>query len=1020
MIAGLLHDFQCVFSKDENDLGYTHLVEHEIDTGDAKPVKVPPRRMPLAFAGEDLNAIQKLQAQGTIRPSSSPWAAPLVLVRKREGSVRPCVDFRALNSRTKKDAFPIPKTQDCLDALEGASLFSTLDITSAYNQIPVRAEDIAKTAFVSKYGLFEFTTMPFGLCNAPATFQRLMEVALSGLQWTSCLIYLDDVLIFGRSFDEHMARLRLVLQRIADANLKFKPKKCHFLEGKVVFLGHVVSKEGLLPNPDNIKKLVDWPVPETVTQVRALLGLGNYYRRFVKGFSQIAQPLTDLTKKGKTFIWDDGCQTAFERLKQALISPDIMAFPSETGQFILDTDASDRAIGAVLSQVHNDEERVIAYGSHVLNRAERNYCVTDRELLAVKHFILHYKHYLLGRKFLVRSDHQALRWLFSLKEPKSRIASWIELLSAFDFEVEYRAGRKHGNDDALSRCHNPRDCSCELETESLKCGPCPKCDKRSVEMHSNWQDSHETLRTARTNTAYQHFGLGRITWILTLLWVGLMFLCSLPSVSGSNTMGFQTLNTLRRSQHLSRGSQNPVELSSKWHAVGNGKRIRSLQSSDPDLSPILEWKKSGSRPYGPVVCGSSPATRHYWNLWDSLVMQDGILMREFTKKDCITKYLQLLVPAEMRKEVLYQMHNTLISGHLGRKKTREKVLQHYYWFGVRDDVNNWVRNCDTCASVKSPTQKLKAPMGSMPVGAPLDRLETDLMGPLPLTPRGNRFILVVTDYFTKWVEIFAVPDQSAITCAEIILNEVIARFGCCYDLHSDQGRNFESRIFAELCRLLEIRKTRTSPGNPKCNGQTERFNKTLIRMIKAYLKGQQTDWDRNLGCLAAAYRSSQHESTGMTPNLLMLGREVRLPAEIMFGSGTNHVGEEITSYGQYVDQLRERMQKAHALAREHLAAAAKRRKRDHDFKLHMHRYEAGDLAWYLTNKNQLATSPKLRRPYEGPYLVLHRISDLDYIIQFNSEGKKQLVNHDRLKPYEGEQKLKWAKTALQKYKKSSH
>ena len=267
------------------------------------------------------------------------------------------------------------------------------------------------------------------------------------------------------------------------------------------------------------------------------------------------------------------------------------------------------------------------------------------------------------------------------------------------------------------------------------------------------------------------------------------------------------------------------------------KTLRSLQLADKDLAQILKWKQSGKRPFGPVVCRSSPVTRHYWNQWDTLEVSDGILYRRYTKQDCSGSYIQFLVPASLRKEILKLMHDSPISGHLGKKKTCARVLQHFYWCGVGDDVQNWIRQCDTCGSIKAPPRRYRAPLGAMPVGAPLDRLGTDFLGPLPLTPRGNRHILVVTDYFTKWVEIFAVPDQTAVTTAEVILNEVIARFGCPYEIHSDQGRNFESQIFAELCRLLEVRKTRTSPGNPKCNGQTERFNKTLIRLIKAYLKG---------------------------------------------------------------------------------------------------------------------------------------------------------------------------------------
>ena len=422
----LLINKQNAFSSHEDDLGLTNLGEHEINTGDTPPIRLPPRRTPHAFAGEDAKAINQLMTRGIIRPSTSPWASPVVLVRKKNGEVRHCIDYRRVNSVTKRDAFPLPRTEDCLDAVAGAKLFTTLDITSAYNQIPVKAEDIPKTAFVTRNGLFEYVRMPFGLCNAPATFQRIIELALRWLQWTSCLIYLDDIIIFGKDFDEHISRLKSVLERITLSGLKLRPDKCHLFKEEVTFLGHVVSKNGILPNPDNVTKLVNWGTPQNVTEVRAFLGLANYYRRFIRSHSEVARPLTQLTKKDHLFVWTSECEKSFPKVKQILISPDIMAYPLQDGQFVLNTDACDFSIGTVLSQVQNGKERVIAYGSKTLLKSERNYCVTDKELLAMKVFIEYYKHYLLGRRFLVRTDYQALKWLFSLKDPKQRIARWIE------------------------------------------------------------------------------------------------------------------------------------------------------------------------------------------------------------------------------------------------------------------------------------------------------------------------------------------------------------------------------------------------------------------------------------------------------------------------------------------------------------------------------------------------------------------------------------------------------------------
>ena len=254
----------------------------------------------------------KLYRQGSNRPSTSPWASPLVLVRKTYGKVRPCVDYRRVNTVTTKDAFPIPRVQDCLDALSGAAIFSTLDITSAYHQIPVKETDVPKTAFCSNNGLWEFVTMLFGLCNATATFQRTLELALSGLQWTSCLAYLDDV-IFVKDFDTHLTRLQSVLDRIVMAGLKLSPGKCHLFQPEVTFLGHVLSQEGVLPNPDNVSKLVHWPTPKDVTDVWAYLGLASYYRRHVRNFSEVARPLIDLTKKNHNFVWDQKCHLNFDK-----------------------------------------------------------------------------------------------------------------------------------------------------------------------------------------------------------------------------------------------------------------------------------------------------------------------------------------------------------------------------------------------------------------------------------------------------------------------------------------------------------------------------------------------------------------------------------------------------------------------------------------------------------------------------------------------------------------------------------
>ena len=852
---------------------------------------------------------------------------------------------------------------------------------------------------------------------------------------------MDDVIIFGRNFDENIERLDVVLTRFGAAGLKLKPAKCLFFSDRVTFLGHVITREGILPDPDNLAKIANWPVPWNVREVRGIIGLGNYYRRFVKDYSKRVQPLVSLTKKNTPFKWTRECQEAFEDLKRALLGPDIMSFPTDDGLFILDTDASDETIGAVLSQVQLGREKVIAFGSRSLGKSERNYCATDRELLALKYFVQYYKHYLLGRKFVVRSDHESLKWLYSLKEPKHRIARWIEVLSEFDFELEYRPGRKHSNADAMSRCPNPRQCSCNVVVEhDLPCKACKKCLHRAEQMigtlprelwksQNGFQDHQTLIRRLGAPSLKSNMvpcprsGRGYSTQLeyrSPIIRQAKLAVCR--QIHGYNTRSkskqkqrdtsqdTKVNNRGYPQQQAGRGSSR--KSTGGWNLIYNPVVLRRKQLADPDIAPVLKWKESGRRPFGQEVCVSSPATRHYWSSWGLLVIKNGMLMRKFIKRDGTSDSLQLIVPRGLQREVLWNAHDGLLGGHLGQKKTREKALKKFYWRGIREDCNNWVNTCDVCARQKRPQRKPHAPLGSMATGAPLDRLATDILGPFPESTRGNKYVLAVTDYFTKWVEIFPIPDQTAPTCAEIILNEVIARFGCPYNIHSDQGRNYESVIFSELCQLLEIRKTRTSPGHPSCNGQVERFNRTLVSMIKAYLKGQQREWDKHLGCLAAAYRSTPHESTGFTPNMLMFGREARLPIEVILGIGATSTGEEVASYGDYVNSLKERMQVAHDLARKHLGRNALRMKESYDAKKNLNQYNRGDLVWYATESKQLHTAPKLRVPFQGPYLVLDRLGDLLFKIQLDEKGKQKIVHHDKLKPYERLYVPPWVEAAL--------
>ena len=394
-------------------------------------------------------------------------------MKKKDGSLRCCVDYRQINDLTRKDAYPLQRTDQCLDAMSGAKWFSTFDLRSSYHQVGVHERDTDKTSFICREGQFRFRTMPFGLCNAGATFQRLMDVIMSGVAFEICLCYLVDIIVYSATLEEHFARLEKVLGRLQQAGLKLKPSKCSLLQKSVEFLGHVVTEGKIGVNPAKIRDVVEWPIPISVKEVRGFVGLCSYYRRFVKDFGKIATPLTSLSEKNRKFCWTSECQQAFETLKGLLTTAPLLAMPNDVDVFILDTDASQFAIGAVLSQVQKGVERPVAYASRKLSKAEINYCVTRKELLAVVNFLKYFHHYLLGRRFRVRTDHAALQWLRRIPEPVGQQVRWIGYMEEFDFEIVHRAGNRHGNADSMSRrpCRK-KDCFCSTAEEGTFCESC--------------------------------------------------------------------------------------------------------------------------------------------------------------------------------------------------------------------------------------------------------------------------------------------------------------------------------------------------------------------------------------------------------------------------------------------------------------------------------------------------------------------------------------------------------------------
>ncbi|KRX52671.1 Transposon Tf2-9 polyprotein, partial [Trichinella sp. T6] len=620
--------------------------------------------------------------------------------------------------------------------------------------------------------------MPFGLCNAPGTFQRLMERTLSDLVGKSCLVYLDDIIVFSATEEEHLTRLEEV-KVPTDEETGGLPQACHHTRG---------VRDRLTKNSGSL------------TVAHTPLREGG--------------PLHELTRKGEKWQWGPRQEGAFTTLKNLLVSTPILGHPDFSRPFVQDVDASDAAIGAVLSQtMENGNQVVIAYISRALTRPEQRYCVTRKEMLALVWAVKQFRPYLYGQKFTARTDHNSLRWLRNCREPEGQVARWLEQLAEYQFDVVHRPGKQHGNADALSRQ------SCK------QCGMGSPCQAIS-------------------------------------------------------------LNAI---------------------SCGRENMIKQWQEDDPEIQQVIKWLSTNSWP--DKAPEGSRILKSLWAQRRRMKMTNGVLTREWEALGTNKKTMLPVIPRARVPEVLDLIHNHPTGGHLGVAKSLEKIRQRFYWPQQREDVEDWCRTCDACASRKAPQAKARAPMQIQPVGYPFQRIGVDVLGPLEETKRGNRYLLVICDYFTKWPEAFPMSDAEATTIARHLVNGIFCRFRAPETIHSDQGRNFESALIKELCELFGTSKTRTTAYHPQSAGLVELMNRTLVDMLAATSIEEPGEWDEYIERVLLAYRTSVHHTTAATPSRILYGQEVRLPVDLIYGQPD---GKPQQTTSQYIRQLRQDLERLYS------------------------------------------------------------------------------------------------------------
>ena len=897
-------------------LGETTVTTFDMVLNPGGPVQHRDRR----WSHEELTImkeqIETLRKTGMIEPSDSDWASRLVMVTKKDGSIRVCVDFREVNKLTKKDAYPAPQIEQTLDQLRDAKWFTSLDAEKGYYQ--VRMTDKAKevAAFRSPFGLFQFTRMPFGLTNAPAVFQRLMDKVLHGLSWKCCMVYLDDVIIYSKTWDEHLEHLDLVLQRIGDANLTLNFKKCEFAQAALKFLGHVVSKEGIKPDPARATAIQGIKRPTSTTAVRSFLGMTGQFRKFIRGYADLARPLNAVGADASKPCWRAGTawgheqQAAFDALKEAIAKDVILAHPDFNKPFLLVTDASDRGVGAMLAQLDDaQKERPIAFASAELKPAQRNYSATHKEGLAVVWAVEHFKPYIHGMHTVVVTDHSALTWILSNKEPSQRMARWTMTLMEYDLTIVHRKGKYNAVADALSRLPS-----------SLT----------STVIDAPTEDTMTPLLVCMTRRGRTKRGAGQAT---------------------TKTYDYQDNAVAKLDSR---------ELD-QW---------KRAQKDDLLCSQVLKYLRDGQWPDGDTDQG------WIWSHGHEFVVQQGIvcrviLVKEGRRTSATTK---IVVPkAEVTKLVMDSHTAIAEGGHQSTPRIYAKLAQHFWWPRMYSDVRDLVVSCETCqVTGKAPIQQ--ATIGGSLVGTtPFEVVAMDLMA-MPESWAGNKYLMVVEDYLSNFVVVAPIPDKNAATVAEVFLKQVILVYGPPAVIHSDRGLEFKNKVMAELCDLINAKKIFTTPYHPQADGKVERFNRTIQRILACYVGSEQRNWDILLPYVLYAYNTTTSRKHGRSPFNIVYGRDPKSPLILKLLEGNTTLPKDptrqwlshVTRHRDFIEEVVVAMDQE---ARERSHAYANRSRREPPV------YKPGTLILVKNHaKLMVGAKPKLQKQFRGPYIVLKMVS----------------------------------------------
>ena len=857
-----------VFSKDKTELGLTSEAEHSITLRDDEPVYVKQFRLAETDRSVLLKHLRTWLDLGVVSPCKSKYNSPIFLVPKKDGTMRPVLDFRAVNEKSHVDKYSQLEVNECIDAIgrSGSTIFSSIDLTAGFWQVPMAEDSREYTAFtIPGIGSFQWNRCPMGLLGSPATFGRMMEHIMRFLK---CICYQDDILVHSKTHEEHLAELQKCFNRLRAANLKMNPQKCNFGQEEVSYLGYTLTSRGVLPGKEKTQAIKECPVPSSLKQIREFTGLCNYFRASIKNFADLTAPLHRLTRNNSG--WKGGelpedALRAFRALQEKLTSPEVLAYPDPDLDYHLVVDASagtdeeEGGLGASLIQIHEGIPRAIGYVSRRLAKHERNYSSFLVEMAACCFGIEQFEVHLKGRKFYLYTDHRPLE---KLSKVHTRTLHRLQqLMNEYSFVIKYKPGKDNVVADFLSR--NPI-ASVDIERSDLI----------------------------------------------------------------------------------------------------------QLQSEDELIQQLMKERQT------------TEGRKKLGKLADRLETRNGIL---FFRKD--DDRLAVFTPKAIAQQIIQSAHNSLVGGHMGLFKSRERILERYFWPSMSRDIKEHIEACKECQASKPWGRDQRVPLKPLPQPAdPNHRIHVDLFGPLAASGSGKKYVIVITDSFTKYVELAAIPNKEAGTVAKAIMDMWITRYSTPAEIVTDGGKEFANQLLDRLCLELGILHKQTSPYHPQCNAQVEVFNRTMRQYLQNTISAPYLDWEDLLPALRICYNTSVSKATRKTPFSLLFGMQARMPlfdAEIEQSYAENQPDALIL-----LKEMRKEAERNNLIYKKTYEEQYNKR-----FKTKDSSVKEGDWV-YVENSHKTGANPKLQKSFLGPFIV-RRADESD--VWYESKGRIKVSHIDRVK-----------------------